>query len=322
MLSYQLLFAFAVAFRADAAFTGSFEGILWQGGFEGQREYSEKVGKGTKSITGAIGGLTPRCGNKFAHFSIDGSDVAHNHNRAEIGFHPAEQLKEEQEGQVRYYGWSMAHDKDNPLSTDSHYELAYWELKWEWRQTIGFHIKDGRTLKLRTRVPYGSDTDVGSMAFEPGKWHDFVMGIKWSEKADQGWVQLWKDGKEVVPRTAHRTKTNNAVFSHLGIFRIPKVDTVAVMYYDCVVYAKGYDPSGTKGCYNDAKEMGPCPAPPPPPASPTKPPAPAPAPAGRRRQSSRRRFSRRRSKSRRRGGSKSRRRSKGRRRSSGRRRKR
>lgn len=250
---------------SSATFTGSFEGILWQGGFEKsgsvRGEYSEIVGNpppGRTKKTSSAGGFKPRCGNQFLEVNLDGSDIAYNHNRVEIGFHPTDQVPEKMDGTVRYYGWSMAHDVSNPISADSTYELAYWEAKTVWAQTIGFYISDGKTLKLRTRGS-GSDKDIGSMDFPPGRWHDFTMGIKWSGTAD-GWVQLWKDGKEVIPKTAHQTlKWNgNPDFSHLGIFRIPKVSTKVKMFYDCTVYAKGYNPSQADGCYDDSTSMKTC----------------------------------------------------------------
>jgi len=249
----------------SATFTGSFEGILWKGGFETsghvRQEYNEIVGNpppGRTKKTSSSGGFSPRCGNQFLEVNIDGSDTAYNHNRVEIGFHPTDQVPEKMDDTVRYYGWSMAHDVNNPISSDSTYELAYWEAKTVWAQTIGFYISDGKTLKLRTRGS-GADKDIGSMDFPPGRWHDFVMGIKWSGGAG-GWVQLWKDGKEVIKKTPHQTLkwTGNPDFSHLGIFRIPKVSTKVRMFYDCTVYAKTYNPSEADGCYDDSASMKTC----------------------------------------------------------------
>merc|ERR1719506_3262342 len=44
------------------------------------------------------------------------------------------------------------------------------------------------------------------------------------------------------------------VFSHLGIFRIPKTSSEVHMFYDCVVYAESFDPNGK--CYNDGLDCG------------------------------------------------------------------
>jgi len=296
-----VLFILRLLFRIDAIFEGgSFEGILWAGGFEKgsvRQEYNEIVGSpppGRTTVTQSAGAVKPRCGKNFLHVKLNGQDTAYNHNRVEIGFHPTEQVPEKMDGTVRYYGWSMAHDSQKPISADSTYELAYWESFNIWQQTIGFYMSDGRTLKLRTRRN-GPDKDVGSMTFAPGKWHDFVMGIGWSPDKSKGWVQLWMDGKEVVPKTPHATMAwGQKSFSHLGLFRIPRVQTEAEMYYDCVVYAKSYTPGQAKGCYNDNPTMASC-------KGGGGGPAPPPGPSGRRRRrSSRRRSSRRRSTRRRR----------------------
>merc|ERR1719192_1805047 len=171
--------------------------------------------------------------------------LAYGLNRNEIGFHPTRQIREQMQGTVRYYGWSMAQSTSRPIR-NSNYELAYWESDNVYSQTIGF-ATGGGDLILRTRGN-GGDREVGRMTFTPGVWHDFVLGVKWSAGGD-GWVELWKDGQQVTPRTNHATlQGNNPSFSHFGIFRIPTVGDEVVMYYDCAVYAQGFDPSG---CYDD-----------------------------------------------------------------------
>jgi len=110
--------------------------------------------------------------------------------------------------------------------------------------------------------------------FQSGRWHDFVMGVKWSAGGD-GWVELWKDGQVVTPRQNVATlQGGNPSFSHFGIFRIPTIGDDVVMYFDCAVYATGFD---LNGCYND----GDCPTPDPtalPTLSPTKLPTEMPTP--------------------------------------------
>jgi len=264
MFRLSVSLVFLLSCRVGAVFeAGSFTDVLWTGGFEKgsvRKEYNEIVGKppaGRTAIISSGGGLQPRCGKNFLHVKLDGSDTAYNHNRVEIGFHPTEQVPETMKGTTRYYGWSAAHDSSKPISADSTYELFYWESFDVWQQTIGFYMSDGRTLKLRTRG--NGEKDVGSMSFPPGSWHDFVMGIGWSPQPNEGWVQLWMDGKEVVPKTSHSTmKWGKKSFSHLGLFRIPRVQTEAWMYLDCVVYAKGYTPGQGSGCYNDSPTMGSC----------------------------------------------------------------
>jgi len=252
-----------IVFRIEASFApGSFGGILWKGGFEGgfEKEYSECVGcswpaNDRKVITSNGAGMTPRCGSKFYQVKLGASDTAYNHNRNEIGFHPYKDIGEKMEGKVRYYGWSMGHSKANPLKGDSTYELAYWEANQDWKQTIGFYISDGRTLKLRLRGNY--DQDVGlQYNFEPGKWHDFVLGMKWSPQASDGWVSLWVNGEQVMNQKKWATVlwSKKEVFSHLGIFRIPKTSSEVHMFYDCVVYAESFDPNGK--CYNDGLDCG------------------------------------------------------------------
>ncbi len=54
------------------------------------------------------------------------------------------------------------------------------------------------------------------------RWYDFVMHVVWSADATQGEVQLWLDGREVVPLTRVATLFAGAgVYPKLGLYRSP-----------------------------------------------------------------------------------------------------
>src|SRR4030095_1864998 len=54
----------------------------------------------------------------------------------------------------------------------------------------------------------------------PGRWHDFAVHVLWSRDPDKGFVEVWFDGEQVVPRTKTATLLDeNMAFFQLGLMR-------------------------------------------------------------------------------------------------------
>lgn len=74
--------------------------------------------------------------------------------------------------------------------------------------------------------------------FEFGRWHDFVVNIRWSAQAD-GFVQMWLDKQQIV---SYSGRTSNPAYSNyfdnigpymkLGIYCGKNPTTTLVLYHD------------------------------------------------------------------------------------------
>jgi hypothetical protein len=73
---------------------------------------------------------------------------------------------------------------------------------------------------------------------ERGRWHDIVMHVKWSPSARVGFVELWHDGDQVVPRTAtanmYRDGSGRVIPNHarIGYYRDRAISEAGVVYID------------------------------------------------------------------------------------------
>jgi len=147
------------------------------------------------------------------------------------------------EGTEFYYGWSTLWPEDYPMTPN-------WQVFMQWHHTGGgappvrlvlgcsandcgvampdtlFFIVDGKTVWT-----YGPVTR--------GEWHDFVLHIKWSARPNVGFVELWYDGKLVLPKRMTRTmfSSSDSNYMKMGLYRDEAVRPTAVLYHDGLVQA-------------------------------------------------------------------------------------
>lgn len=151
------------------------------------------------------------------------------------------------EGSEFYYGWSTLFPEDYPM-------VPNWQVFMQWhhsgnngappvRFALGcsaadcgapmpdtlFFIVNGKNVWMKTPVTRG-------------EWHDFVLHVKWSANRSVGFVELWYDGKLVVPKTYTRTmfSSNDTNYLKVGLYRDAAVQPTQVMYHDGLVQAKTY----------------------------------------------------------------------------------
>ena len=73
--------------------------------------------------------------------------------------------------------------------------------------------------------------------FTPGRWYDFVFHVKWSSDPAVGFVQVWIDGKNVLPKTYDATlyrdwdaSSDYGVYLRQGELRIASPGNSSVLY--------------------------------------------------------------------------------------------
>lgn len=244
-------FALGVGVAATPAVASA--DILWSGDFETADlgQYGEFTGPVNERVTIVTDPV--REGTYAARVEIRPGDLGNgNLNRVELGYHPP---MEGFQGSERWYAFSAMQDPDAPLG-DSWHAFAYWEADVLYTGTLVFGLHPGGELRFDTRV--GDDETQFSTWFEPGVWHDFALHVVWSPDPQEGLVELWYDGEQVVPPTPVATMHTMAGgaaatnFFHIGMIRDETIPETEVFFYDRVLEATdaedvmgGDEPQGT-----------------------------------------------------------------------------
>jgi hypothetical protein len=135
----------------------------------------------------------------------------------------------------RWYGWSTYFEPGFPAVSN-------------WASIVQWHSMAGGTppLSINTQYGYvelnhyGAETWRSATPVQTGTWHTFVAHVKWSAVEALGFVELWHNGVQVVPKTAMATEQCCAVqgvfvrpypnFLKMGIYRDPNTVPTAVLY--------------------------------------------------------------------------------------------
>lgn len=128
-------------------------------------------------------------------------------------------------GSVRWYGWSLFVPVGFPFATD-----ASWLVCTQWKGLHGGSPPIAVEIKRNALRLGGARTNAGLIPGDgalgpitPGTWTRLAVGLRLSAGAD-GWVQAFRDGHEVLPRTAVATMDliggqPDPVYVKQGIYR-------------------------------------------------------------------------------------------------------
>lgn len=185
--------------------------VIWRGDFETGDTKQWKGAPKTDAVTVV---KDPVREGKYA-LRIDGTNAAKNGKHDRIEFQHQPKPPGTAEGAERYFGWSVYLPKK---LTDSNHTLGYFETRNSWSQLMAFEVK-GEDILFTTRVPYARHW-AGKGKLTAGRWHDFAVHVLWSRDPEKGFVEMWFDGKKVVPLTKTATlKDENVAFFQIGLFR-------------------------------------------------------------------------------------------------------
>jgi hypothetical protein len=145
-------------------------------------------------------------------------------------------------GDERYYSWSTLWPSDYASANT-------WQLFTQFHHTgpNGSPPVEmfARGEKLYLRV---SGSDVWQVPLERGRWHDFVLHVKWSPNASSGFVELWYDGKLSLPKTYGATLfEGQSVYLKQGLYRDAAVSPTQTIYHDGMTVATSLDDVMTSG---------------------------------------------------------------------------
>ena len=186
--------------------------VIWRGDFE---TGTTEQWRGTATKSDAVKVVTdPVREGKYA-VRINGTNAAKRGDRDRIEFQHQPKPPGTAEGTERYFGWSVFLPKK---LTDEHHALGYFEVRNRWMQLMSFEAR-GEDILYSTRVPYARRWDVKGK-LTPGRWHDFALHVLWSRDPGKGFVEVWFDGEQVVPRAMTATLLDeNEAFFQIGLMR-------------------------------------------------------------------------------------------------------
>lgn len=139
-------------------------------------------------------------------------------------------LSRETPGTEYFYKWSTLFPQNYPSAPK-------WQVFAQWHQDgccgsppLEFYVVGE---EMRMRVGGASGKVLWKAPLVRGKWHDFVMRVKWSSDAKVGFVELYKDGKLTVPKTMAATQYGKEKnYLKLGLYRDESISPTASVYHD------------------------------------------------------------------------------------------
>lgn len=128
------------------------------------------------------------------------------------------------------YKWSTLFPKSFPRS-------ARWQVFAQWHHEgccgsppLEFYIVND---ELRMRAGGTSGKVLWKSPLQREKWNDFVLRVKWSSDPNTGFVELYHNGKLVVPRrkvaTQYKGERN---YLKLGLYRDASISAEGVVFHD------------------------------------------------------------------------------------------
>jgi hypothetical protein len=144
-------------------------------------------------------------------------------------------------GDERWYRWSTLFPRSYALSDQ-------WQTFIQWKNDGTGSPPLAMTVKGDEILLSGGDQNAfhefWKAPIERGRWHDFVAHIRWSARPEKGFVELWHNGRRVVPRTPtatlYRGDDGSPISNYLkvGLYRSSAIRSTQVLYHDGMVVAR------------------------------------------------------------------------------------
>jgi hypothetical protein len=142
-------------------------------------------------------------------------------------------MTNEASGSEYYYKWSTMFASDFP-------SVSTWQLFLQWHHSgssgsppVEFFVY-GEEIRLNVR-----GTTVWRTPLVRGVWQDFVFRVKWSSSSSTGFVELYHNGKLVMPKRYAATQYSGyGNYLKLGLYRNSSIAKTGVLYHDNFIMAK------------------------------------------------------------------------------------
>jgi hypothetical protein len=124
---------------------------------------------------------------------------------------------------------------------------AYWQVITQFKQNfdgsppLELNVEQGQ-YKLEGGQGHPGGSKEFSKDLAPaatGRWVDWVLHVRFSADPDEGYVEVWKDGQQVLDRFSPEGGTlypgpdgNDASYVKTGYYRDPEIDRPGTVYFD------------------------------------------------------------------------------------------
>jgi hypothetical protein len=126
-----------------------------------------------------------------------------------------------------------------PEDAKTRNEIFFYETNVSYRNWMDLWIEPkqggGTTVKFGIE---SQGATLGSVLlwtgdWTPAAWHQLAIHVHWSTNSNQGVVDLWFDGKQVLTAVKHNTKfDDNVMFLNAGMHRVLPQNFTEVLYMD------------------------------------------------------------------------------------------
>ncbi|MCK8496665.1 MULTISPECIES: heparin lyase I family protein [Myxococcus] len=147
-------------------------------------------------------------------------------------------MTKEPSGSEYYYRWSTMFDSTFP-------NVNTWQLFTQWHQesdTVGgsppveFYVYGN---EVRLNIGGNPGTIVWRAPLVRARWMDFIFHVRWSADAKVGFVELYVDGKLVLPKRYIATQYPGQVnYLKIGLYRNDTITPTGIVYHDGWVMAR------------------------------------------------------------------------------------
>lgn len=222
--------------RAAAAWSAGFE----TGDFSEWSLHPQQKAWGRAAVVTSVEGLKPRQGTHALRVEVrpGDSNVAGSGSGERTELLIGGDLTGAGEGREAYWTWSTYFSKDFRSPGGSWNSFVQFHHTGAGSQSnIHFQVTDRKVLTMRVMggshaSPMRKDFVLGDL--KRGRWYDLVFHVKWSADAKVGFVQVFVDGWEIVPKTFTPTLyAGQGAYFKLGYYRAAYEET-SVVYADAI----------------------------------------------------------------------------------------
>ena len=209
-------------------------GVIWRGDFEpgnlSQWGTAQRVADDRIRVVGE----PVRQGKRAARFEVrEGDNVGDGAPRAELALLGRRDACC-REGDERWYRWQTMFAQDFPTDPDRFIDFVQFKKDGEGGGPVTFMVW-GEELQLR------ADDIHWRAPLRRGQWQEFIFHAKWSPDPTVGFIELWHDGRPVLPRkympTLDRDEDGDAIEAYIkqGLYRADEFTETGVLFHDGMV---------------------------------------------------------------------------------------
>ncbi len=197
----------------------------------------ERCGNRIRVVSSPTSGPESRYAYRFEVRDGDYSEFGGERNEVK----QTDEDKQYPRGSERYFGYSVLLEDSFPL--DDQGVENDWSALSSWK-TIETHGSGPAALNMQTGDDLLSFKHASPPAYylsrsplERGRWQHFVVRVKFDPDPESGFVEVWKDGARVLPKTYASTLEPmngyaDPAYSKVGYYRNEDIGGASAVYID------------------------------------------------------------------------------------------